>query len=93
MERERATHIIVAQLREEIAKLKQKIQDEIDYRETLVVDLRDEIKRQEANVQALLRDIEDYEERIAKLKKEKVEIEEKCNAKLDKHEQSWLKKH
>merc|ERR1711904_549781 len=92
LERERATHIIVAQLREEIAKLKQKIQDEIDYRETLVVDLRDEIKRQEANVQALLVDIEDYEQRIAKLKQEKIDIEEKCKAKIDKHERSFLRK-
>ena len=58
----------------------------------MVVDLRDEIKRQEANVQALLRDIEEYEERIAKLKKEKVDIEEKCKAKIDKHERSFLRK-
>jgi hypothetical protein len=92
LERERATHIIVAELKAEIEKWKKKHQDEIDYREVLVKDLRETIEIKEKGIERLISDCNDYEERIKVVQREKEVIQEKCEAKLSKHERSWLKK-
>merc|ERR1719487_2528305 len=92
LERERAVHVIVAELKAEIEKWKKKHQDEIDYREVLVKDLRETVEVKEKGIERLIADCNDYEERIKALQKEKGAIQEKCEAKLQKHERSWLKK-
>merc|ERR1719387_2353872 len=92
LERERAVHVIVAELKAEIEKWKKKHQEEIDYREVLVKDLRETVELREKGIERLIQDCHEYEERIKKLKEEKEAIQEKCEAKLSKHERSWLKK-
>merc|ERR1711907_45568 len=91
LERERATHIIINELKAEIEKWKKKHQDEIDYREVLVKDLRETVEVKEKGIERLISDCNDYEERIKKLVEQKGEIAEKCEARLQKHERAWLK--
>merc|ERR1712100_488590 len=88
LERERATHIIIGELKAEIEKWKKKHQDEIDYREVLVKDSRDTIEIREKGIERLIADCNDYENRIKILQEEKEAIKEKCEAKLSKHERS-----
>merc|ERR1719473_2550970 len=91
LERERATHIIINELKAEIEKWKKKHQEEIDYREVLVKDLRETVEIKEKGIERLISDCNEYENRIKVLLKEKEGIQEKCEAKLQKHERSWLK--
>jgi len=92
LERERATHIIINELKAEIEKWKKKHQEEIDYREVLVKDLRETVEIKEKGIERLISDCNEYENRIKALLAEKETIQEKCEAKLSKHERSWLKK-
>jgi chromosome segregation ATPase len=76
LERERAIHTIVAELKAEIEKWKKKHQDEIDYREVLVKDLRETIDLREKGIERLIADCNTYEERIKVLLQEKEVIQE-----------------
>merc|ERR1719380_173885 len=69
LERERAVHVIIGELKAEIEKWKKKHQDEIDYREVLVKDLRETVEVKEKGIERLISDCNDYENRIKGLLK------------------------
>merc|ERR1712149_112143 len=75
LERERATHTIIDELKTEIEKWKKKHQDEIDYREVLVKDLRETVEIKEKGIERLIADCNDYDERIKAILKEKEAVQ------------------
>lgn len=92
LEKEKQTHLIVAQLKLEIEEWTKKLKEEINMRETITKDLREHNRIKEAGIQRLIQDTFQYEEKITDLNNKIKTTGEDYEEKLNRKERHWLKK-